>query len=130
MNTKDELSHLTLFKHIISAIAETDMKTFALNSDVLLDLVKAAVEQEKEWVTYAYSDVMSVTALHKYIEHIADKRVQMLGFNPIYGVAENPIPFVDRFQDMNGVKTDFFEERPKNYTVASVDLSELDDLDF
>jgi ribonucleoside-diphosphate reductase beta chain len=45
-----------------------------------------------------------------YLRHIADRRLAQLGLEPLYGVARNPLPWLDAL--MNGVEhTNFFETR-------------------
>jgi ribonucleoside-diphosphate reductase beta chain len=53
-----------------------------------------------------------------YLRHIADRRLAQLGLEPLYGVARNPLPWLDAL--MNGVEhTNFFETRATEYSRAA-----------
>jgi ribonucleoside-diphosphate reductase beta chain len=127
---RDELSHLALFKNIIQAIAADHKDAYELAKPLMRDMMVEAVKQEQEWVVYAYSEVMSANALKEYVMYLADKRMAMLGLPTIYGIKDNPLPFVERFQSLNGNKTDFFEGKVTAYAKGNVNVDDLDDIDF
>jgi ribonucleoside-diphosphate reductase beta chain len=53
-----------------------------------------------------------------YIRFIADRRLQQLGLEPIYGIEKNPLPWLDEM--LNAVEhTNFFENRSTEYSRAS-----------
>lgn len=54
----------------------------------------------------------------KYIRYIGDRRLQQLNLQPIFGVTENPLPWMDEI--MNGAEhTNFFENRSTEYSKAA-----------
>jgi ribonucleoside-diphosphate reductase beta chain len=54
----------------------------------------------------------------QYIRYIADRRLQQLDLEPVYGVDKNPLPWMD--QMLNGAEhTNFFENRATEYSRAS-----------
>lgn len=54
----------------------------------------------------------------RYIRFIADRRLLMLGFQPMYKIERNPLPWMDEI--LNGVEhTNFFENRVTEYTKAA-----------
>jgi ribonucleoside-diphosphate reductase beta chain len=54
----------------------------------------------------------------KYIRYIGDRRLQQIRLEPIFGVEENPLPWMD--QMMNGAEhTNFFENRATEYAKAA-----------
>lgn len=61
---------------------------------------------------------MDAPQVEKYIRFIADRRLIQLGLDPIYGIDENPLPWVDDM--LNAVEhTNFFENRATEYSRAS-----------
>jgi ribonucleoside-diphosphate reductase beta chain len=53
-----------------------------------------------------------------YIRFIADRRLMMLGYQPLYKIEKNPLPWMDEI--LNGVEhTNFFENRVTEYTKAA-----------
>ena len=54
----------------------------------------------------------------QYIRYIGDRRLQQLGLDAKYGVADNPLPWMDEM--LNGVEhANFFEARATEYSRAS-----------
>jgi len=54
----------------------------------------------------------------QYIRYIGDRRLQQLNMEPIYGVTDNPLPWMDEM--LNGAEhTNFFENRATEYSKAS-----------
>ena len=60
---------------------------------------------------------MNSKLMSQYIEFVADRLVQQLGFNKIFNV-ENPFDFMEMIS-MEG-KTNFFEKRVAEYSKAGV----------
>lgn len=53
-----------------------------------------------------------------YIRFIADRRMAALGYKPLYGIAKNPLPWIDDM--MNAVEhANFFENRATEYSRAT-----------
>jgi ribonucleoside-diphosphate reductase beta chain len=53
-----------------------------------------------------------------YIRYIADRRLNQLGLQPLYGTDKNPLPWLDAM--LNGVEhVNFFENRATEYTKAA-----------
>lgn len=58
---------------------------------------------------------MSPSDMRQYLEHVADRRLEQLGIDPIYG-SRNPFAFMD-LQDVQEL-SNFFERRVSAYQVA------------
>lgn len=58
---------------------------------------------------------MSVADMRSYLEHVADRRLQVLGIEPIYG-SKNPFAFME-LQDVQEL-SNFFERRVSAYQVG------------
>ncbi len=104
-----------------------------LDQETVYDIIKEAVEIEKEFITESLPCNligMNSGLMSQYIEFVADYWVQQLGYAPIYKQT-NPFPFMENIS-LEG-KTNFFEGRPTQYqkagvqNKASVGLMELTD---
>jgi ribonucleoside-diphosphate reductase beta chain len=55
-----------------------------------------------------------------YIRYIGDRRLQQLNLDPVYGIEQNPLPWMD--QMLNGAEhVNFFENRATEYSRASTE---------
>lgn len=91
-----------------------------LPNDTIIDIIKDAVEIEKEFVTDALPvDLIGMNAelMRQYIEFVADRLLAELGCEKIYG-AKNPFDFMEMIS-LQG-KTNFFEKRVGEYQKAGV----------
>ena len=86
-----------------------------LSSEVIFDMMKSAVEIEKEFICDSLScDLIGINAksMKQYIEFQADRLLQKLGYNKIYD-AICPFSFMDAMS-LDG-KSNFFEQRVTDY---------------
>ena len=97
-------------------------------------IIKEAVELEKEFIISALPCKligMNSKLMSQYIEFVADRLVQQLGFNKIFNV-ENPFDFMEMIS-MEG-KTNFFEKRVSDYSLSNGQKDsttfDMDDVDF
>lgn len=97
-------------KHVINKLPE----------QTIIDVIKDAVEIEKEFVTDALPVNligMNAELMRQYIEFVADRLLNELIGKKIYG-ATNPFDFMDMIS-LKG-KTNFFEKRVAEYQKAGV----------
>ena len=104
------------------------------NKKKVYDIVQEAVSIEKEFICSALPCKligMNAKLMSQYIEFVADRLVQQLGFDKIYKT-ENPFDFMEMIS-LEG-KTNFFEKRVGDYSLSSGDKSinafDMDDVDF
>ena len=86
-----------------------------LPDDVMYDMMRSAVEIEKEFICDSFScDLIGINAnsMEQYIEFQADRLLQKLGYNKIYNV-RCPFSFMDTIS-LDG-KSNFFEQRVTDY---------------
>ena len=91
----------------------------ALSSTLFIEIVKEAVEIEKEFINDALQCRligMNADLMSQYIEFITDRLALQLGYAPIYKVG-NPFDFMELIS-MEG-KTNFFEKRVGEYALAT-----------
>lgn len=88
------------------------------------EIVKNAVDIEIEFICEALPCRligMNATLMSNYIKFVADRLVLQLGYEKIYNV-ENPFPFMELISIDS--KTNFFEKRVSEYSLASKDKNE------
>jgi ribonucleoside-diphosphate reductase beta chain len=130
---RDESAHMTLFQNIFKELRKEKPELFDEDTiEELRGMCKTAVDHEVAWATYAYGECapgLNPEIIQTYIRYLSNNRLRNLKLEPIWPeVKNNPIPFITRMATFNGTKTDFFEEKPINYSKAGADLK-LDDLD-
>jgi ribonucleoside-diphosphate reductase subunit M2 len=89
------------------------------NKKKVYDIIKEAVTIEKEFICSALPCKligMNAKLMSQYIEFVADRIVQQLGFDKIYKTA-NPFDFMEMIS-LEG-KTNFFEKRVGDYSLSS-----------
>lgn len=56
----------------------------------------------------------------QYIKFLSNERLSKLGLDILYPeITEHPMKWVESFSNMNGMKTDFFEQKVTNYSKSS-----------
>ena len=97
-----------------------------LSRDRVYQIISEAVTIEKEFICDAIPCAligMNSTLMHQYIKFVADRLLTQLGYEKLYNV-ENPFPFME-ITSLDG-KTNFFEERVTEYSLASQSCGKLD----
>ena len=95
-------------------------------------MITEAVEIEKEFIIDSIPCNligMNQVLMSQYIEFVADRLVQQLGYEKIYN-QKNPFDFME-LMSLNG-KTNFFERRVSDYSLvqkSNNQSSEVDELD-
>ena len=104
------------------------------NKKKVYDIVQEAVSIEKEFICSALPCKligMNAKLMSEYIEFVADRIVQQLGFDKIYKTA-NPFDFMEMIS-LEG-KTNFFEKRVWDYSLSSGNKNpnafDMEDVDF
>lgn len=97
-----------------------DMLENKLTKDQVVNIIRDAVEIEKEFITEALPVAligMNAKLMQQYIEFVADRWLVELGCDKIYN-ASNPFDFMEMIS-LQG-KTNFFEKRVGDYQKAGV----------
>ena len=106
--------------HTLFAIMVYKRLKHKLDESVIHNIIKEAVEIEKEFIIHAIPCSMigmNSQLMSEYIEFCADRLVVQLGYQKIYN-SKNPFDFMERIS-LNG-KTNFFEKRVGEYSKAGV----------
>ncbi len=114
---RDESLHLAFGCDLINTIkAETPAVWTQEFQDEIVDLIKKAVVYEQNYADDACPQgLLGINAkeFKKYVEHIADRRLQRLGLPKVYN-RENPFPWMSQTTDLPKEKN-FFETRVTEY---------------
>lgn len=114
--TLHTLSIIQLFRTFLKENPEVD--TSELRT-AITEECRRSVELEDAFIDLAYEagDIEGLGAeeVKQYIRYIADRRLNQLGYAPIYDAVKNPLPWMDEM--LNGVEhTNFFENRVTEYS--------------
>lgn len=89
----------------------------------IYDMMKVAVDQEIKWSNHILWDrIIGINGKNteQYTKYLANDRLKLIGLNPLYPeVTENPYKHLERLQDDNMEKGNFFESTVTNYTQSS-----------
>ncbi len=118
---RDELTHVTIFANIIKEIKKEFPEIY--NEKVITDMMGIAVEQEIKWSKHILGKNiigMSHANIDQYTKYLANNRLSMLWIAPLYpDVITNPYKHLDRLQDNNSEKGNFFETTVTNYSQST-----------
>jgi ribonucleoside-diphosphate reductase beta chain len=133
---RDESQHLAITSHIIKNWQkgdDPDMAEIVANGQEeigkIFDLV---VAEEKDWADYLFSKGAIVglngKLLHKFIEHIANKRLKSLGCETRYEQSpnDNPLPWTQHWLSSKGLQVAPQETEIESYVIGGIkqDVSE------
>lgn len=122
-SVRDETLHcesiIKLFRTFVHENAE--VWTAALQEEIV-DVCRTIVEHEDAFVDLAFElgpvEGLSAEEVKSYIRYIADRRLTQLGLRGVYGIAKNPLPWLD--SQLNAIEhTNFFENRATEYSKAA-----------
>ena len=135
---RDEAQHLATSQHILKCYQKHEKDK--IMNQVMKDceqevyqMYEDAVNQEKEWAEFLFlvgSMIgLSVPLLNKYVEYIANKRMRMIGLNPIYDVssANNPLPWTRHWLNSRGLQNAPQETEIESYVIGGIKQDVSDD---
>lgn len=118
---RDELTHVTIFANIIREIHKEFPDIY--NEAIIKEMMTEAVKQEIEWSKHILGNRIpgiNGETTEGYTKWLANNRLAMLNIDPLYPDAvTNPYKHLDRLQDTNGDKGNFFETTVVNYTQST-----------
>ena len=125
---RDEITHLLLFQNMINSVRKERpyLFTAALEAKVR-EMFRKAVELEASWGAYITGNQilgLTDTIITQYIQYLADRRLEAVGYKAEYGV-KHPIPWVDGYSSFNDQRTNFFEGNVVNYSKGSIDFDDF-----
>jgi ribonucleoside-diphosphate reductase beta chain len=125
---RDEVTHLLMFQNLINSTRKERPELFddELEQEVIA-MFKQAVDLEASWGAYiTQGQILGFTdkIIRQYIEYLADRRLEAVGYKPIYNIT-HPIPWVDGYASFNDQRTNFFEGNVVNYSKGSLDFDDF-----
>lgn len=123
---KDEDLHVTsmikLYHTLVREYGEEYSGMQETLEDEIPNVCDEMVQLEDKFIDLAYRlggpEDLPPEDVKKYIRFTADKRMLQLGLSPIYGVKDNPLPWLDWL--MSGVEhANFFETKSSEYSKIS-----------
>ncbi|KGP90315.1 ribonucleotide-diphosphate reductase subunit beta [Pontibacillus chungwhensis BH030062] len=130
---RDEQIHVNLFEHIFKEVlAENPEYKTGEFMQFVSDTFREAADLEIKWGRYIIGDDfegLSMQDVEDYIKFMANKRCKELGAEkPFEGYTKNPLKWIKAYQDVNSGKSDFFEQKPRQYTKVHYQDNGFDDL--
>ena len=134
---RDENQHLAITQSIINNWRKGDdpemIQIMKEEEEWTYTMFKRAVDEEKRWADYLFKDGsmigLSVPLLNKYVEYIANKRMRMIGLDPIYDVssANNPLPWTRHWLNSRGLQNAPQETEIESYVIGGIKQDVSDD---
>src|SRR5699024_3267060 len=129
---RDELEHGRFITELFRAtLGENPEQNTEELTNWVYRVFKESVESEIKWSNYVLGKVEGIDMyeMEGYIKYRANKMIRMLGYHDIYpDHTENKMKWINAYVDnFDGTKTDFFEQKSRQYTKTS-DLNGFDDL--
>ena len=125
---RDEVTHLLLFQNMINSTRKERPELFTKElEETVRAMFRRAVELEASWGAYiTQGQILGFTdgIITQYIQYLADKRLDAVGYAPMYNV-KHPIPWVDGYASFNDQRTNFFEGNVVNYSKGSIDFDDF-----
>lgn len=123
---RDEQIHVDLFVKIFKEILQENPE---LNTNELSEFVqetfKRAAELEIEWardVIGSKTEGILLSDVEAYIKFYANVRCNQLGYErPFEGYRTNPLRWIVAYEQVDHGKSDFFEQKSRQYTKVQVD---------
>jgi ribonucleoside-diphosphate reductase beta chain len=128
---RDENVHLALTQNILNNYKkyENDVEMIDImskNQERLYSMFEEAVQQEKEWAEYLFSDGsmigLNYSLLSDYIEYIANKRMKAAGLKQIFGKGSNlnPLPWTEHWLNSGSLQVAPQETEVEQYLIGGI----------
>ncbi|MCM3791363.1 ribonucleotide-diphosphate reductase subunit beta [Domibacillus indicus] len=130
---RDEQLHVDLFvkiyQELLNEYPELDTPDRA---EKVQAIFKEAAELEVEWAREVIGDKidgLDVEDVEAYIYFYANVRCAQLGYEKLYpDYRKNPLKWIKAYEDVDLGKTDFFEQRSRQYVKVNVQDNGFDEL--
>ena len=127
---RDESQHLALTQKILKKWADGDdpeMQEIAAEEQENVKMMfMDAVEEEKEWATYLFSQGSMIglneRLLSQYVEWVANRRMKAIGIPPVYDLParNNPLPWTEHWLNSKGQQNAPQETEIESYVVGGI----------
>jgi len=125
---RDESMHMAFAFDVVDQVRQEEPDLFDAEMeqqvrDMLSEAVECEVQFAEDLLTQGVSG-MSLADMREYLQHVADRRLSVLGIEPMYG-SKNPFAFME-LQDVQEL-SNFFERRVSAYQVGVTGSVSFDD---
>ncbi|PRY23906.1 ribonucleoside-diphosphate reductase beta chain [Pseudosporangium ferrugineum] len=125
---RDESMHMAFAFDVVETVRREEPDLFDADMaqqvrDMLAEAVECEVQFAEDLLTRGISG-MSLADMREYLQHVADRRLAVLGIDPMYG-SKNPFAFME-LQDVQEL-SNFFERRVSAYQVGVTGTVGFDD---
>nr|WP_227938752.1 ribonucleotide-diphosphate reductase subunit beta [Alkalihalobacillus deserti] len=123
---RDEQLHVYYFTNLYKELLKEnpELDTQAMNQFVE-DAFKKATDLEIEWFRYVIGDKLDgidPQEMESYLKFMANKRIKQLGYEAIFpDHRTNTMRWIKAYEDVNAAKSDFFEQKSRQYAKVSSD---------
>lgn len=122
---RDEETHLELFYNMYFTMQFENPGVFTAEFFVKARrIITDAVDLEIAWGKHIISKgVLGATdvIIEQRVKWLANKRVERLGWEPLYPGVKNPTPWVEQMSAVGGVETNFFEGKVTDYQAGGLE---------
>ncbi|HQU08630.1 MAG: response regulator SirA, partial [Verrucomicrobia bacterium 21-51-4] len=127
---RDESNHIELLRNLLMDLVEENPDVWTPEfREELRALMAEAVSLEKEFIRDCLplnSLGLSAEDFMRYIDYIADRRLEGVGLAPLNPGIQNPLPWLAELMDIQK-EQNFFEGRVTEYQKASALVGSSDD---
>jgi ribonucleoside-diphosphate reductase beta chain len=125
---RDESMHMAFAFDVVDTVRQEEPDLFDADMErsvkqMLAEAVECEVQFADDLLTQGVSG-MSPADMREYLQHVADRRLAVLGIEPMYG-SRNPFAFME-LQDVQEL-SNFFERRVSAYQVGVTGSVSFDD---
>ena len=130
---RDELEHGRFISELFRATLSENPE---YNNEEMIGWVyeqfRESVNLEIEWSEYVLAEIegIDLEEMTGYIKYRANKMLRLIGLEEIYPeYVENPMKWIRAYADnIDGTKTDFFEQKSRQYVKVNAQDNGFDDL--
>lgn len=115
---RDETLHVNFGVDLLLSIKQEHPKHWEESKDKIYSMIEDVVKLEDGYIDYLIpSPMLHYNAVdHKaYTRYLADRRLQSIGLDPIFGVKDNPMFWIDQMTGALKKEKNFFETRVTEY---------------
>jgi ribonucleoside-diphosphate reductase beta chain len=119
---RDESNHIEVFRRLLRELAAEEPEVWTADfREELRELMREAVALERRFIEDCLPVEgvgLSADEFTRYIDHVADRRLEGVGLAPLHGGTENPLPWLAELMDVRK-EQNFFEGRVTEYQQAA-----------
>ena len=117
--TLHSISGCKLFRAFL--MENPEINTFELRDEIKV-ICEEMVSHEDAFIDLAFElgsiEGLTPEEVKQFIRYIADRRMALLGYDPVYNIPKNPLPWFDEMTSANE-HVNFFENRATEYSRAA-----------